>query len=85
MANDPRPHLKIDGYNQSLPYQYPRRVNGPSFTIVDRNRAIHGNSLKNQLNTIREQFQIQNEAEISESIVRDDVVYVEFTSVRMGL
>ena len=80
MANDPRPHLKLEGYNQSLPYQYPRIAFGPAFTVVDRDRAIHGRSLRNQLSAIREQFQIQNEIAVPENIIRDDVVYVEFTS-----
>jgi len=81
MANDSRPHLKLDdGYHQSLPYQYPRAGYGSTFDVVERNRAIHGRSLKNQLDAIREEFRIQKEAEIPENIVRDDVVYVEFTS-----
>ncbi|MES2703596.1 MAG: S8 family peptidase [Bacteroidota bacterium] len=80
MANDPRPHLKIAGYNQSLPYQYPRAAYGSAFSIIDRNRAIHGRSLMNQLNVIREQFRIQNAIEVNDNIIRDDVVYVEFTS-----
>jgi hypothetical protein len=80
MANEYLPHLKLDGYNQSLPYQYPRTPFGPAFKVIDRNRDIHSTLLKNQLNVIREQFQIQMETEIPENIVRDDVVYVEFTS-----
>lgn len=81
MANDSRPHLKLDtGYNQSLPYQYPRQAFGPAFAVVDRNRAMHGRSLRDQLNVIRDQFQIQEQTEIPANIIRDDVVYVEFTS-----
>ncbi|MCD6013516.1 MAG: hypothetical protein K0Q79_3378 [Flavipsychrobacter sp.] len=81
MANDPKPHLKLDdGYNQSLPYQYPRIARGPGFIVAERTRAIHGEALKAQLNAIREEFQIQRETEIPENLIRDDVVYVEFTS-----
>lgn len=81
MAIDSRPHLKLDdGYNQSLPYQYPRIAHGPGFTVADRNRAIHGEALKVQLNTIREQFQIKKETEIPDNIVQHDVLYIEFTS-----
>lgn len=81
MANDPKPHIKLgDGYHQNLPYQYPRTVVTSAANIIDRNRAIHGNSLRNQLNIIQEQFSINREIEIPENIIRDDVVYVEFTS-----
>ncbi len=81
MANDPKPHIKLkDGYHQNLPYQYPRAGGGSTFSVIERNRAIHGRSLMNQLTVIRQQFQIDQQTQIPENIIKDDVVYVEFTS-----
>ncbi|HTN38827.1 MAG TPA: S8 family peptidase [Arachidicoccus sp.] len=81
MANDPKPHLIInDGYYQCLDYKYPKTGRGGTFSIMERNRAIHGTALKRQLEAIKDQFQINKEADVDENLIKDGVVYVEFTS-----
>lgn len=74
------PHLKIDTFFSSKQYLYPKQGFGPEFNIVERNRAIHGNKIIQQLNAIKRQFAIDKEKELPEEIVKDDVVYVEFFS-----
>lgn len=64
MENNPKPHLIInDGYYQCFDYKYPKISMGAKFLIKERNRAIHGTMLKKQLEAIKEQFQINKEAE----------------------
>ncbi len=79
MDNVNKPHLKIDGFSQNLVYKYPKEGGG-SFEVAPQNRAIHGQYISKQLDAIRQQFQIDKETELSEGIIRDDAVYVEFTS-----
>lgn len=80
MDNLHKPHIKFPGFTETLPYKYPKKAILPSILVAEQNRAIHGNMLLHQLAAIREQFQIDVEIETPENIVRDDVVYVEFTS-----
>jgi hypothetical protein len=74
------PHLKIDSFYSSKDYVYPKIGGGSEFDIVERNRNLQGNRIIQQLNRVRDQFQINRDEELPPSIVRDDVVYVEFYS-----
>lgn len=73
-------HLKIDPFFKSKEYVYPKPGGGGDFPIAERDRAIHGNKVIQQLNKIREQFAINKEEHLPQNIVRDDAIYVEFFS-----
>ncbi|WP_339880608.1 S8 family peptidase [uncultured Algoriphagus sp.] len=78
MAQEPKKHLiGIERYATGQDYTYPRRV-APPFSIAPRNRAIHGNRIQRQIEAIRDQFELNQEQEIPEGLVREDVIYVEF-------
>ena len=73
------PHLKVDSFCQNRNYNYPKDVI-VKFPLAPRNRALHGNALLEQLESIRQQFQIADQEELPANIVRDDALYVEFHS-----
>lgn len=80
MAQEPKRHLiGIERFASGKDYTYPRTVVAP-FSIAPRNRAIHGNRIKNQIQAIKYQFELNQEQEVPEGLVRDEVVYVEFFS-----
>lgn len=80
MAQEPKKHLiGIERYATGQDYAYPRRV-APPFSIAPRFRAIHGNRIQRQIEAIRDQFELNQEQEIPEGLVRDDAIYVEFFS-----
>jgi len=80
MAQNPKKHLiGIERFATGQDYTYPKKV-APPFSIAPRNRAIHGNRIKGQIEIIRNQFELNQEQEIPEGLVRDDSIYVEFYS-----
>jgi len=80
MAQNPKKHLiGIERFATGQDYTYPKKV-APPFSITPRNRAIHGNRIKGQIEIIRNQFELNQEQEIPEGLVRDDSIYVEFYS-----
>ncbi|SDD83241.1 Subtilase family protein [Algoriphagus faecimaris] len=80
MAQEPKRHLiGIERFSSTQDYTYPRRVAAP-FSVAPRNRAIHGNRIKSQIRAIRDQFDLNQEQEVPEGLVRDEVIYVEFFS-----
>ena len=78
--NDFKRHLFIDGYYSSQQYAYPRGVKPPKLEIMQRNRNQHGNQILQQLENIKEQFSLPLDSDIPEDAIKDDVVYVQFTS-----
>lgn len=77
--NNKLPHIKINGHATEENYEYPFNVR-INFGIAQRDRAIHGNRILQQLNQIKARFeQLENE-DLPEDIVRDDAIYVEFLS-----
>lgn len=80
MPDRSKKHLiRIEQFAAANEYTYPRE-GGSKFSSVPRNRAVHGNKLKSRLEEIRTQFEIDQETELPEGIVRDDVIYAEFYS-----
>lgn len=80
MAQEPKRHLiGIERFSKDQKYSYPGIVN-PKFPIASQNRAIHGNRIKSQIEAIRDQFELTQDQEIPEGLVRDQVIYVEFFS-----
>lgn len=77
---NPRKHIKLNGYATSLDYQYPRGAFPSGMDISQRNRGQHGNRILNQLNAIRQQFDIPANVDLPEGIIRDDAIYVDFIS-----
>jgi len=73
------PHLKFDSFYEPKTYDYPKNV-VINFPQAQRNRAVHGNAILQQLNVIRDQFKITKEEPLPPNIVRDDALYVEFYS-----
>lgn len=57
-------HLKIEGFNKSEPYKYPKNV-VVSFKMKERNRTQHGSFLKNKLDDIRKRFTIAKTEELA--------------------
>lgn len=80
MANEPRKHLPgLERFAVGQTYTYPRTVVS-NFQIANRNRAIHGNRLKRQLEEIRDRFDLNQVDDIPDGLTRDEVIYVEFYS-----
>lgn len=77
---NPKRHIKLDGFATSLDYVYPRTPFGSGLELAQRNRNLHGNRILNQLNAIRQQFDIPAEVELAEGILRDDAIYLDFIS-----
>ena len=73
-------HIKFDGFASVLDYQYPKSGFSSEFNLAQRNRNQHGNRILNQLNAIRQQFNIPADVNLPEGIVRDDAIYVDFIS-----
>lgn len=76
--NNVKQHIKFEGYNQSLSYIYPRASGGRPQNIKSRNRSTHGNRIKQELEQLKQEFQIPSNVELNEDIIRDDAIYVEF-------
>ena len=72
-------HIKVDGSLETRLYRYPGQPMG-KFEVAERNRNVHGNKLKDQLNQIRDDFELQLAEPLPQNIVRDDALYVEFYS-----
>lgn len=77
---NPKRHIKLDGFASSLDYVYPKGPFPSGIELTQRNRNLHGTRILNQLEAIRQQFNIPADVELPEGIVRDDAVYVDFTS-----
>lgn len=77
--NSLRKHLRLNGYTESFVYEYPGQT-PRSREPKEQNRAVHGNHILQQLQRIREQFDLRETVDLPEGIVRDDALYVEFTS-----
>ena len=77
---NPKRHIKLDGFATSLDYTYPRGAFPSGLNLTQRNRNQHGNRILNQLNAIRQQFNIPNDVSLADGVVRDDAVYVDFIS-----
>lgn len=80
MAIEPKKHLiGIERFATGQAYTYPRIV-VPPFPIANRNRAFYGNRIKRELEAIKERFELNQDEEIPDGLVRDEVIYVEFFS-----
>jgi hypothetical protein len=77
---NPRKHIKLNGYANTLDYQYPRNAFPPGLELSQRNRNQHGNRILNQLNAIRQQFDIPANVDLPPGILQDNVIYVDFIS-----
>lgn len=75
---DNKKHLKIEGYSSSNSYTTPVDGRGPKFLLQERDRATHGSFLLQKINAIKHEFEIE-EIETS-SLIKDDVIYLEFES-----
>jgi hypothetical protein len=73
------PHIKLEGFATNEPYTYPHHVK-IDFPIAQRDRSIHGGRILQQLSQIKARFEQLESIELTENIVRDDVIYVEFIS-----
>lgn len=77
---NPKRHIRFEGFSSSLPYTYPRNNFPPGVGPVERNRNMHGNRILAQLENLRERFNIPEDVDLPNKIVRDDAIYVDFTS-----
>lgn len=75
---DPKRHIKIEGYTQTGEYVSPKRGNSPPIKVQDR--RVHGSKIREHINRIKEQFDSLKEVDLPDGIVRDDAIYVEFIS-----
>ncbi len=73
-------HIRFEGFSNSFDYKYPRDPFGVTFTVKDRNRNAHGSNILQQLEAIKQNFDLPNEVELPQGIIRDDALYVEFIS-----
>ncbi len=75
-----KPHIsKIESYSSGEQYKYPHQVI-VGFPVKLRNRAEHGHRILDQLNVIRQKFQIAEAEKLNPNIIRDDAIYVKFVS-----
>jgi len=72
-------HIKIEGYSQTDEFVSPRG-GGKQPPIRVRERAIHGNKIREHLNNIKLEFEALKDVELPDGIIRDDAIYVEFIS-----
>lgn len=79
-VNNPKQHIRLEGYYRSEKYKYPRFSGSPDFKRKLQNRQLHGKAILRQLEQIRNRFSIPADQELSTDIIRDDALYVEFTS-----
>jgi len=79
-VNNPKQHIRLEGYYRSEKYKYPRFSGSPDFKRKPQNRQLHGKAILRQLEQIRNRFSIPADQELSTDIIRDDALYVEFTS-----
>lgn len=77
---NPKKHIKLNGYSTSHEYKYPRNAFPSSLGLSQKNRNQHGHRILNQLEAIRQQFDIPAEVDLPEGVVRDDAIYVDFIS-----
>lgn len=77
---NPQKHIKLEGHAIALDYQYPRNSFPSGLEVSQRNRNQHGNRILDQLNEIRQRFDLPAEANLPEGILRDDAIYVDFIS-----
>ncbi|AEE54469.1 S8 family peptidase [Haliscomenobacter hydrossis] len=80
LVNNPKQHIRLRGYSRSEKYKYPRFSGSPDFKRKPQNRQLHGKAILRQLEQIRIRFSIPADQELSTDIIRDDALYVEFTS-----
>lgn len=78
-ANNPKKHIRVAGYFENLVYVYPGGAGG-GIEVKQQNRNIHGNRILNLLEQVRNEFAVSSEVELPVDIVRDDAIYVDFTS-----
>lgn len=79
MADNQKPHIRLEGFAEGLSYKYPRDVQIP-FKVKLQDRNSHGTRIKSQLEAVRNQLAQKMQENLPEGIVRDDAIYVEFTS-----
>ncbi len=80
MSKEPKRHLiGIEKFASGQEYKYPKPVR-TTFQLATRNRSIHGNRIKSQLQAIKDRFELNEAEDIPEDLVRDEVIYVEFYS-----
>lgn len=61
-------HIKLDGFATTLDYKYPGGIFLSGFDLAQQNRNQHGNRLLNQLNAIRQQFNVPPDVDLPEGI-----------------
>jgi subtilisin family serine protease len=80
MNENPRKHLTgIERFSVNEDYKYPKDVI-IRFNSTRRNKVIHGQRIKNQLQVIQQQFDINQDEILPDGLVKDDAIYVEFFS-----
>lgn len=77
---NPKKHIKLNGYNERLDYNYPKTPFNNNFDRIERDRVAHGNRILDKLNDIRTRFEMTADADLPANILRDDIVYVDFVS-----
>lgn len=74
------PHLTITPFFTSRDYVYPKPGSGSGLELIERDRAIHANRIIQELNVIKQQFDLKKDEVLPQNIVKDDALYVEFYS-----
>ncbi|MBB4802100.1 hypothetical protein HNP37_002173 [Flavobacterium nitrogenifigens] len=75
-----KPHIKLESYTESNTFRYAGTNFPNSREKQVRDRNYHGRMLLDQINAVREHFDLSDETSINTTLVRDDVVYVNFSS-----
>jgi hypothetical protein len=77
-AKNTKEHIRLKGYTKTE--QYKSNRSSSRFERKTQNQQLHGQAILQQLESLRQQFAIPEDQELSSNVVRDDVIYVEFIS-----
>src|SRR5687767_10155892 len=75
----PLPHLRLIDRGQTQVYQ-PRNGRGPTLSIPDRNRPVHGAALLNSLNALKPLFTQRRAARAAFELAVPEGITIEFRS-----
>ena len=74
-------HITLNNkYHTTLSYKYPKTAMGSKSKIKNRDRSIHGKRIKKELEELKLDFNIPNNIDLPENIIRQDALFVEFIS-----
>lgn len=75
-----RSHIKLDSFTEKNSFKYSGPIPQNKLVKKQRDRVLHGKLLLDQINNVRAFFDLEQDKDIDSTMIRDEVVYVEFSS-----